>query len=98
MVAAIAREFRVLPSEVARDLDEDPRQLSISCFYVLRYAEAKRALDTAKDPKSLEPWKGSKMMSEVKVNTRTLATERRERALRQRAERGQAAPRKVRKA
>jgi hypothetical protein len=66
-----------LPSVVSRDLDEDPLQVSFAAAYLLSYAEAKRALDRAKDDKDLEGWKGSTMMRDVRRNTRLLALERR---------------------
>jgi hypothetical protein len=78
-VAIISREFGVLPSVAARDLDSDPRRLSIACIYLLQYAEAKGAFDAAKDDKALEPWKGNKMMNEVRRNSRDLGLERRDR-------------------
>ena len=76
MVAVIAESFHVLPSEVARDLDEDPEQLSLLCIPLLKYAEAKRAFDAAKDPKDLEPWRTSVMMALVKRNAASLSDDR----------------------
>jgi hypothetical protein len=64
---------------VARDLDNDPEQLSIQCLPLLRYSEAKNAFDNAKDEDDLKAWKGSSMMKSVKRNTFDLAKERRAR-------------------
>jgi len=47
MVAVVAKEFGVLPTQAARDLDRDPDRLSFDCVGLLRYAEAKRAYDLA---------------------------------------------------
>ena len=69
-----------MPTVVSRDLDDDPLQVSFAAAYLLSYAEAKRALDRAKDAKELEGWKGSKLMRDVRRNTRLLALERKGRA------------------
>ena len=56
-IATIAEHFHVLPSVVARDLDEDPDQLSLRCMELLTYAQVKRAYDDAKgDPKKLKAY------------------------------------------
>jgi len=75
-VAVIAEAFHVLPSVVARDLDEDPEQLSRECFRLLVYQQAKRAFDAADDKKALEPWRGNPMMEAVTQNTFDLHKER----------------------
>lgn len=79
MVASIAKEFGVLPSAVARDLDADPRQISKACLLLLRYAEAKSAFDSAKNEDALKAWRGVKAMEEVRRNTKVLSIERRAR-------------------
>jgi hypothetical protein len=91
MVAVLAKEFGQLPSVVARDLDEDPLRLSISCAHILSYAEAHHAFSRAKDDKALEAWKGSKVMAQVRVNAGKLGGERRDRI---RAARAAAVPKR----
>lgn len=75
-MALVAQEFGALPSAVARELERDPLQLNVACLELLRYGEAKRAFDRAKNDKALEPWKGSPHMNAVKVNTKALRNER----------------------
>lgn len=58
MVARIAERFHVLPSAVARDLEEDPDQLSARCLTLLDYATVKRAEESSRDQDDLKPWKG----------------------------------------
>jgi hypothetical protein len=79
MVANIAKEFGVLPTTAARDLESDPRQLSKTCVLLLRYSEAKRALDSAKKPDDLKPWEKVGLMLDVKRNAKALGQERRAR-------------------
>lgn len=70
VVARIAKEFGVLPSAVARDLDEDPEHSSIVAIQMLGYAHAKAEYDAAKgDEKKLEHWKDSSTMDTVRDNT-----------------------------
>jgi hypothetical protein len=76
MVAVVAKEFGLLPSLVARDLDEDPEHYSLLCLEALRYSEAKKAFETAKDEESLKPWKGTFVMSQVNRNAFDLHKER----------------------
>jgi len=47
MIAVVAKEFGVLPTQAARDLDRDPDRLSFECIGLLRYAEAKHEYDRA---------------------------------------------------
>lgn len=75
IIALIAKEFGVLPTVVAEDLDNDPEMLSWKCIPLLRYADAKIAFDTAKDEKSLTAWEGSKIMEAVMMNTFQLRKE-----------------------
>lgn len=63
-VAVIAKEFHVLPSVVARDLDEDPERLSLVCLQLLRYAEAKDAWDSNNKDR-IKAFSGSDMMKRV---------------------------------
>lgn len=76
MIAVIADQFHVTPFQAARDLDDDPERLSIICTQMLRYAEAKRAFDSAKKADDLKPWRDSLAMREVERNTFTLHHER----------------------
>lgn len=68
IIAAVAEAFHVLPTIVAREMDDDPENLSIICLQMLRYAEAKRAEEVSKDEKDLEAWKGSWIMEQVLQN------------------------------
>lgn len=69
-MARIAKEFGVLPSVVARDLDNDPEQLSVVAMQFLSYARAKAEYDAADgDQKKLEHWKDSELMDTVRNNT-----------------------------
>lgn len=74
-IAIVAKEFGVLPSVVARDLDNDAEQLSLLCIEALRYSEAKRAFDSAEDEESLKSWKGSAVMAAVDRNAFDLRKE-----------------------
>ena len=49
---------------VARDLDEDPERMSLTCLSLLRYAEAKRVFDRA-NKDELKAWRDNKMMEKV---------------------------------
>lgn len=62
--ATVGKEFGVLPSAVARDLDDDPEQLSLLCLPLLRYAEAWAAYRRA-NKAELKAWRGSAMMRKV---------------------------------
>jgi hypothetical protein len=75
-VAVIAKEFGVLPSVVARDLDRDAELMSLVCLDFLRYSEAKAAFDGAEDDNALKPWRGSEMMALVKEHTFEIRGER----------------------
>jgi hypothetical protein len=57
----------VLPSVVARDLDEDPEQLSLVCFPLLQYAEAHSVYRRA-NASELKAWGGSRLMDQVTEN------------------------------
>jgi hypothetical protein len=89
-VAVVAERFSQLPSTVHRDLESDPLGISFACAYLLSYSEAKRALDRAKDDKDLEAWKGSKVMREVRENTRRLGLQRKEQKEGTKAQRAEA--------
>ena len=73
----MANSYHVLPSQAARDLDNDPEQLSLVCLTLLNYADAKRAFDQAKDKtRDLAAWKDSNLMPHVERNTFDLHKER----------------------
>lgn len=73
----VAKEFGVLPSVAARDLDEDPERLSLIAVSLLAYSQAKSAYDAAEgDDKKLEAWKGSETMAKVRENTFTFMKQR----------------------
>ena len=57
----------MLPSVVARDLDEDPEQLSLVCYPLLQYAEAHAAYRRA-SAVELKAWRGSRLMDQVTEN------------------------------
>lgn len=77
LAARIAKEFGVLPSVAARDLDDDPERLSLTAMSLLAYSQAKSAYDAADgDSKKLEPWKDSNTMRRVKDNTFAAMKER----------------------
>ena len=57
----------MLPSVVARDLDEDPEQLSLVCYPLLQYAEAHAAYRRA-SASELKAWRGSRLMDQVTEN------------------------------
>jgi hypothetical protein len=76
LVANVAEAFHVLPTEVARDLAEDPEQLSLLCLSFLRYAEAKHAEQRAKSDDDLAAWQGSRVMDFVLENRVALHKER----------------------
>ena len=66
----IGKEFNVLPSVAAKDLDEDPERLSMTAVSLLAYSQAKSAYDAAEgDSKKLEAWRDSETMAEVRDNT-----------------------------
>lgn len=67
-MAAVAKEFGVLPSQAARAMDADSENLDILCVELLRYAEAKTVFDS-NNKKAIEAWKGSEMMEEVTRNS-----------------------------
>lgn len=79
MIATVADRFHQLPSAVARDLDEDPEQLSLECVPLLHYAEAKSVYDRAKDKSELGAWEDSPVMELQIDNYFQLAKEKRER-------------------
>jgi hypothetical protein len=73
----VAKEFNVLPSVAARDLDEDPERLSMIAVSLLAYSQAKNAYDAANgNEKMLEAWKNSEAMATVRSNTFDLMKER----------------------
>lgn len=76
MIAVVADAFHQLPSVVARDLDDDPEQLSLVCLSLLQYAQAYRAYDTAKGDIEKTAWKDSEIMSQVIQNAFDLHRER----------------------
>jgi hypothetical protein len=75
-VAVIAKEFGVLPSVVARDLDSDAELMALVCLDFLRYSEAKSVFDNAESDEALKPWRGSEMMAMVKEHTFDIRGER----------------------
>ena len=68
MIALLASEFKVLPTVVARELDEDPENLNLRCQQMLQYSAAKRAFDSGKE-ELMKPWSESKLMEQVEINT-----------------------------
>ncbi len=74
-IAVVANSYHVLPSVVARDLDNDPEQLSLVCLTLLNYADAKRAFERGNEHE-LASWKDSPMMGHVEKNTFDLHQER----------------------
>jgi hypothetical protein len=55
---------------VARDLDEDPEQLSLLAIQVLGYAQAKSEYDAAEgNAEKLKHWAKSDLMDTVRNNT-----------------------------
>jgi len=78
-LAVVARTFGVLPTVVARDLNEDPERLSLVCAEMLQYADAKTAYDQARDQNARNALVGSsRLAAEAEVNAFALAKERRE--------------------
>lgn len=81
-IARIAEAFHVLPSLVARALDDDAEQLDIVCLDMLGYAAIKDAFDRAgNDDKSLEHLKDHPHMLAVRRNSFDLHSERRRKRL-----------------
>lgn len=78
LIANVAAEFHVLPTAVARDLDEDPERLSLLCLSFLRYAEAKGAEERSESESDLAAWKGSQLMERVLENKFALHKEKAE--------------------
>ena len=80
IIAVIAKAFHILPSVVARDLDNDPEQLSLACLPLLNYANRKDIFDQAvrrgNDDKTLDAYVDDEIMSRVKRNTMDLHKER----------------------
>ena len=74
-IAVIAEAFHVLPSAVARDLDDDPEMVSLECFHFLQYAKAYADFDSDGD-EAVKRWKGSALMDEVTANTFAMAKAR----------------------
>ena len=66
-IANVAREFHLLPTVVARDLDNDPDQLSLLCLQALRYSDAFRAYKRGKKAE-MDAWKDSSIMRQVTEN------------------------------
>ena len=63
----MAKDFGLSPYAVARELDEDPERLLLSCHSLLQYAEAHAAYRRA-SASELKAWKGSKLMEQVEAN------------------------------
>jgi len=78
-VALVSDHYKVLPSQAAAELDNDPERLALTCRDLTLYAQAKAAYDAARSEEALEPWAGSKMMDRVKENAFALRKERRAR-------------------
>ena len=77
----VAKAFGVLPSAAARDLDEDPEQLSLLCLPLLNYSDMKGIFDEAMrrgsdGDKMLAPYADSELMMAVRRNTLDLRRER----------------------
>jgi hypothetical protein len=67
LVAKVAKEFGVLPSQAARAMDADPEGIDLIGLGLLRYAEAHAAYRRA-DKTELKAWQGSKVMAMVEEN------------------------------
>ena len=74
-IACIAKEFGVLPSVVAKDLDDDPEQLSLECLKLLSYAEAKSVYDSG-NKSMIDAREDSPVMQEVIKNDFAMAEEK----------------------
>jgi hypothetical protein len=59
----------VLPSVVARELDDDPEHLAIICLQLTHYARAKVAFDNDGDEAS-KAWRNDPMMLLVRRHTK----------------------------
>lgn len=76
-VARVAETFHVLPSQVARALDDDAEQLDLVCLGLLGYANVKAQFDQAgSDDKSIEHLKDHPYMLSVRRNAFDLHLER----------------------
>lgn len=67
LVTQVAKEFNVLPTVAAADMDSDPQRMTLAALMLLRYAAAKEAFDRD-DEKELKLWRRSKMMQAVTKN------------------------------
>jgi hypothetical protein len=67
LLACIAKEFGVLPSQVDRAVNQDPDQTDMKCLFLVRYHEAYAAYKRA-DAKELKKWKGKEVMAQVEAN------------------------------
>jgi hypothetical protein len=76
-LARIAETFHVLPSQVARALDDDAEQLDIICLGLLGYASVKSQFDQAgTDDRSIEHLKDHPYMLQVRRNAFDIHLER----------------------
>lgn len=76
-IARVAETFHVLPSQVARALDDDPEQLDIVCMGLLGYASVKAQFDQAgNDDSSIKHLEDHPFMLAVRKNTFDLHMER----------------------
>ena len=69
-VASVAKEFSLSPTAAARELEEDPSRLAVTCLEFLTYARAKADFEAAKDANDLKGWKDSEAMAAVWENKR----------------------------
>lgn len=59
----------MLPSVVARELDDDPEQLAVICPEISQYVKAKAAFDSNDDAQE-KAWEGSELMLLVRKHTK----------------------------
>jgi hypothetical protein len=66
LISRICQEFSCLPSDAARELDEDPEHLALEIIDYRGYAAAKFAFDHTKDKvDGLKAWDGNRHMTLV---------------------------------
>jgi hypothetical protein len=65
LIANVSEFYHVLPSEVARELGNDPEQLAMICPELTTYARAKAAAESTDDAQG-KAWEGHPMMLMVR--------------------------------
>jgi hypothetical protein len=61
LIANVSEFYHVLPSEVARELDNDPERLAMICPELTQYARAKAAAESGDDAQE-KAWEGNPLM------------------------------------